>query len=403
MAAKKKAAPEVGSPPPPLPSGSSLLDELAEIERLAREPATAFAATQRRASLTERAIDPAEAAELLSRIGFDLGHLPENFDSSTAPSLAERKRWDAARLDVVMARNARQGTLTTLFAIVARDPLRQERALAALPGSPPFRDQVAAALVSTPSPAVLHFAQRHVLDLRPTERALAMIAAGAILRAGGRQSLELLGPALSRVDLQSLDALEHARAIIDAGRPYWASADPGFRPILAELAELARTPFDASHGDVGRARLHLGNAAAAALALMSGATPSVAAPAHPQSMSRPASSRAPVGLESLTTPAAREAALDALGRWFVEAVADAGADDDAARAAMEAAIASFYDIRESADQPRGEYAGHFFRVDAVGLDATQRPIPWDELRARVGEERAEELAEVFDEAEAAVE
>lgn len=45
------------------------------------------------------------------------------------------------------------------------------------------------------------------------------------------------------------------------------------------------------------------------------------------------------------------------------------------------------------------YAGHFFMVDAVGLDDSERPIPWHVLARRVDADRLEHLRELFDEAE----
>lgn len=103
--------------------------------------------------------------------------------------------------------------------------------------------------------------------------------------------------------------------------------------------------------------------------------------------------------EDLGGEAARERALDRLGEWFVEAVVGAGQDGEAVGVVMEAAVVAFYDIRESADQPRNEYAGHFFMVDAVGLDNTDRPIPWDALAQRVGRDALEWYGAIFDAAE----
>jgi hypothetical protein len=66
-------------------------------------------------------------------------------------------------------------------------------------------------------------------------------------------------------------------------------------------------------------------------------------------------------------------------------------------AALACAICAFSDVREVAGQERGEYAGHFFMVDAVGPDDSERPVPWNVLRERVGEERLDELSALFDE------
>lgn len=54
-------------------------------------------------------------------------------------------------------------------------------------------------------------------------------------------------------------------------------------------------------------------------------------------------------------------------------------------------------MREAAGQERGECAGHFFMVDAVGLDDIGRPVPWNVPRERLGEERLDELSALFDE------
>lgn len=110
----------------------------------------------------------------------------------------------------------------------------------------------------------------------------------------------------------------------------------------------------------------------------------------------------PSGLKRLATAAEREAALDAIGDWLVEQLSAATASEEHARSAIAAAIAAFYDVRQSAGQPRGEYAGHFFYVDAVGLGSTGRPVPWTALREKVGAARAEALARLFDAVEPGV-
>jgi hypothetical protein len=91
----------------------------------------------------------------------------------------------------------------------------------------------------------------------------------------------------------------------------------------------------------------------------------------------------------------REQLLDVIGAWIVTALD--GANDDAARAAIAGAISAFSDVVEAAGQERGEFAGHFFMVDAVGLDESNRPVPWMVLRDRVGEDRVEQLSAIFDE------
>lgn len=108
---------------------------------------------------------------------------------------------------------------------------------------------------------------------------------------------------------------------------------------------------------------------------------------------------APVDPADLTSPEGRERALDRLGVWFVEGLLATGDDRAAAAAHLRDAITAFYDIRESADQLRCMYAGHFFMVDAVGLDHTDRPVPWHELARRVDPARLEHYKTLFDAAE----
>ena len=107
----------------------------------------------------------------------------------------------------------------------------------------------------------------------------------------------------------------------------------------------------------------------------------------------------PFQIEDLCTDAGRERALDSLAPWLVAQVADA--DDVAASAALRQAIVWFYDIRESSDQPRGMYAGHFFLVDGIGLASSDRPVAWDLLAQRVTRERLDHLKTLFDRAERA--
>lgn len=107
----------------------------------------------------------------------------------------------------------------------------------------------------------------------------------------------------------------------------------------------------------------------------------------------------PFQIADLSTDAGRERALDSLAPWLVDQVADA--DDAAVIAAMRQAIIWFYDIRESADQPRCMYAGHFFLVDGIGLDDSDRPVAWQLLAQRVTRERLDHLQTLFDRAERA--
>lgn len=101
----------------------------------------------------------------------------------------------------------------------------------------------------------------------------------------------------------------------------------------------------------------------------------------------------------LTTAAARENALDMLGQWFADSLASANGDREAATEIITEAIKVFYDIREAAGQYRGEYAGHFFMVDAIGLDDSDRPVPWVELAGRISPKHLTIYHEIFDDVE----
>ncbi|MBT9557597.1 MAG: hypothetical protein IV100_16270 [Myxococcales bacterium] len=105
----------------------------------------------------------------------------------------------------------------------------------------------------------------------------------------------------------------------------------------------------------------------------------------------------------LTIADGREAALDALCEWFTRALVAANGDRDVATDVITLAIKSFYDVREAADQLRGIYAGHFFLVDAVGLDNTDRPVPWFELHRQVPSKHMDIYKELFDRIERSVE
>jgi hypothetical protein len=103
----------------------------------------------------------------------------------------------------------------------------------------------------------------------------------------------------------------------------------------------------------------------------------------------------PIDEAKLDDEKGRELLLDAIGAWIVDALASA--NDDDARGAIAGAISGFSDVCEAAGAERGEFAGHFFMVDAVGLEESDRPVPWQVLRQRVGEERIDELSKLFDE------
>lgn len=96
----------------------------------------------------------------------------------------------------------------------------------------------------------------------------------------------------------------------------------------------------------------------------------------------------------LADGAGREKAFDALGHWFAAAVL-AAPDDATAREVMRVGVERFSDIRESAGQPGGEYAGHFFMVDAVGLADSDRPVPFNVIRD-AAPDREDHLLAIFE-------
>lgn len=106
-----------------------------------------------------------------------------------------------------------------------------------------------------------------------------------------------------------------------------------------------------------------------------------------------------IDVKRLKSASAREKALDRLGVWFVDAVAATVDDEVRCREVLTTAISTFFDIREAADQERGEYAGHFFLVDAVGLDDTDRPVPAVELAKRVTPAQQKKVLRWFEHAE----
>ena len=132
------------------------------------------------------------------------------------------------------------------------------------------------------------------------------------------------------------------------------------------------------------------------------AAPPAAPPTTKKSKKATAPGKPPVDAKRLATAEGRERALDTLARWFVDGLVGARGDDAAALRVIEASIGALYDVREAAGQVRGEYAGHFFRADGVGLGNTGRPVPWSDLVSRVGTARAAELEALFDEAESTV-
>jgi hypothetical protein len=152
--------------------------------------------------------------------------------------------------------------------------------------------------------------------------------------------------------------------------------------------EAAKLVLDDQPLDAERARVVIERATEEGdtrlIRLVGGTPPPRKAKKSPATIAKPKTKTKPppaleIDRKKLKTGKAREAALDAIGTWIVAALLAAGADDKKARDVMTRAIRAFYDVRESGGQERGEYAGHFFMVDAVGLDDSDRPVPWETL------------------------
>ncbi len=109
--------------------------------------------------------------------------------------------------------------------------------------------------------------------------------------------------------------------------------------------------------------------------------------------------RSPIPVAWLFDDEGRERALDSLASWTVSTLQAAQADEAAARETLKIAVETFYDIREAAQQPRGEHAGHFFIVDGVGLGASNRPVPWQVLAETVPQDHLTRLSAIFEEVE----
>lgn len=129
------------------------------------------------------------------------------------------------------------------------------------------------------------------------------------------------------------------------------------------------------------------------------ARPAAKAPPRPKAKAPP---RLAIDKKQLTTAKGREKALDAVGEWFVAALLAAGSERKTATDVITHAIRSFYDVRESAKQERGEYAGHFFMVDAVGLGDAKRPVPWEVLAKQATERELALWQKLFEAVEAKV-
>lgn len=401
-AATKPGPSTRGRAPPDLRALGDGFDELAEFERLAvTKP---YDATVARRAFVAGAHNPAKAAALIERIGFDFGDVPSSVDTSAAKTTAERTALERAHTVLVAARLQRQESLAALYAIAARDVALQTKMFAkvdTLPGDDRFRGMVLHALMtSAPLAApLLEAAKQWLKGEQSMRRSTAIIA---LFKHGDDVAYATIGTLLAKLDRDDEDAVLRAKDIVEAGTAigWWSTAREEWRALLASFAALAEGKFDFSKGDLGRALWQLGTKAKDALKN---------APAHPQEKARVLAppiamlsmNKPRLDAKKLRTDAGREALLDELATWIVEELV--GANDDDARATIRGAISAFYDVREAAEQPRGEFAGSFFQVDAVGLGASTRPVPWVALRARVGDARTKQLDAFFDEVESTVE
>lgn len=415
MAARKKPTPPLieGRIPPELPNVNGalapLVEELRAIEALAVDPKTMFPANQRRAALIDGARDgsrswpAADVRRLIDEIGFDLGERPESVDYSKAHTRPQMKKLDEAFQALLLPSLAREETFKVLVALAAVDLAIQAELLARIPSLPRGVQLHARLFEAIAGSRALADATLEELRARVRSRDLpvASVAAWALFQQGPARAYAEIAPALGAVEKTSQADLEYAKAVIDAGTAHWPTADRAWREVLAPFAALKDVPYDFNRINLWRAETQLGASAATALAALAGAAAKPRAPAAPPA--QPAQTgrveRTPIDRKKLGSARARELALDALADWFVEEVASAP-DDEQVRAVMRGAITSFYDVREAAEQERGEYAGHFFMVDAVGLDDTGRAVPWTRLRERLSEERMERLTALFEEAEA---
>jgi hypothetical protein len=391
MAAKKKklgfTVPSQGREPPALDDA-----KLAEIERVGMDDP--YAANQLRMKLE---MDPKKAAALIERLAFDAGEVHPNHDYGAAKTKKEREAVEAELSRLVRAKFQREQTIASLFRLAAHDLAFQSRAFAGLAKLPKgFRDEVLSAIAAAPK-LVPELAD-YLRDALRDRTAHAMLGARIVF--GADDALQEIGGAISSADGKNRPSLEHAKMLVQlgTGMKAWTKAPDAWRKILEPLVALM-DGWDPQQGDLGRARWQLGAAAQAALTSLE---PEKEAPAPAAKRKKKlAATKPPIDKKLLRTDRGREKALDELGAWIVTALAKAG--DDAARAAIAGAIGAFYDVREAADQERGEYAGHFFMVDAVGLDESKRPVPWNVLREKVGDARLDELSALFDEVQPEIE
>jgi hypothetical protein len=360
--------------------------ELAELERLGLDDP--YAANQKRIALE---MDPKKAQATLDELAFIVGEVLPNPNYGAAKTKKERDAVDERHSQIVNAMFQRRETITMLFRVGAKDLAFQSRTFAELQKLPKdFREPVLAAI--TQAPVLAPELAGHLLKAFHERSDRAPLGARMLFQTN--EAIEQIGTVLAAVDEKKRASLDYAKMLVQLGTSMnaWAKAPAAWKRVLEPLLALM-DGWSPAQGDLGRSRFQLGFAAKAALESLE---PKKEEPAPPREKKKKIAIKKPsIEKKLLRTDKGREKALDDLGAWIVESLEKA--DDDAARSVMAGAIGVFYDIREAADQERGEYAGQFFMVDAVGLDNTKRPVPWEVLRKKVGDERLDELSELFDE------
>jgi hypothetical protein len=384
---KKKVAftiPIQGREPPPLEDAT-----LAGIEELGFDDP--YAANQKRIALE---MDPKKAQAILEQLAFVVGEVLPNPNYGAAKTKKERDAVEAQHSRIVNAMFQRRETITTLHRIAAADLDFQARTFADLQKLPKdFREPVLAAI--TLAPTLVPALAGHLLKAFHERSDRAHLGARMLFQTN--EAISEIGVVLASVDEKKRAWLDHAKMLVQVGTSInaWAKAPDAWKRVLEPLLALM-DGWSPAQGDLGRARFQLGFAAKAALESLD---PKKSEPPWlRKKKAKIGITKAPIDKKHLRTAKGREKALDELGAWIVTKLEKAD-DDDAARAVMAGAIGAFYDIRESADQERGEYAGHFFMVDAVGLDDAKRPVPWQVLRKKLGDERLDELSAIFEEVE----
>jgi len=289
----------------------------------------------------------------------------------------------------------RRETITMLYRLAARDLAFQSRTFRDLSKLPKdFREPVLAAI--SQAPELAPELEEHLRKALRERSARAHLGARMIFQTG--DAIGEIGRAIVSADPKKRASLEFAKMLVQLGTQMnaWAKAPAAWKRILEPLLAMMDN-WRPEQGDLGRARFQLGFAAKAALESFSPKKKDEPAPPPKKKAKKIAVTKPSIDAKLLRTDKGREKALDELGAWI--ALKLEKADDDAARAVMAGAISAFYDIREAAGQERGEYAGHFFMVDAVGIDSTKRPVPWQVLRKKIGDERLDELSAIFEEVE----